>query len=136
MLFLLLYALTGDLRAYEPKVHYCDVIEINKVYDEETGNLRFPQVIFWEWRCSLNYKIGRQQWDHYISDWRSLSKTRHKRYYDYQRKHHVINFYDSRDRVYRTVRAASFRETKTLYDVEIEDRKKLPSNFRSKLLRK
>jgi len=136
MLFLLLYALVGDIRAHAPEVHYCDIIEINKVYDEDTGNLRFKQVIFWEWRQALNYKKGRQEWNHYVTDWRSLSKTRYQRYYDYGRKQHVFNFYDQKDRMYRSVRATSFRATTTLYDVELEDRKKLPPNFRRHLLQK
>ena len=136
MLFLLLYTLLGDVRAHEPKVHYCDVIEINKVYSGDTGDVRLTQVIFWEWRIALNYKKGRQEWDHYISDWRNLRETRYQRYYDYRRKRHVFHFYDRKDRVYRTVIATSFRETKTLHDVELENRKKLPAEFRGHLLQK
>ena len=135
MLFILAIALTAHVRPELPSRHYCDIIEINTVYNEADGTERFTQVIFWEWRQALNYQTGKQEWGHFVREWRIIKgKAKDKKpRYDYKRKLYVLTFLDDRSHHYRTIYSISSRATNTLYDVEMEDRKRLPPHARRKL---
>ena len=138
MLFLLTIALTTHVQPELPSRHYCDIIEVNTGYNESDGTERFTQVIFWEWRQALNYQTGKQEWGHFVREWRIIKgKAKDKKpIYDYKRKLYILTFFDDRDDCYRTIYSTSARTTNTLYDVEVEDRKRLPSNVRRKMFHK
>lgn len=115
-----------------------DVIEVNHVMDGETGNCRFDQLIFW--RLSV---------DRYeVVDWRFLKggrRTLGQGWNTWTRWHgHPAEpLYDRRTRrwvclwrdgtTWRRVIAACQRETWTVIDVEIQERKRLAENQRDKL---
>lgn len=135
MLFLLTIALAANVQPELTSRHYCDIIEVNTVYSETDGTERFTQVIFWEWRQALNYQTGKQEWGHFVQEWRIIkgeAKDKRPRY-DYRRKLYVLTFLDDRSKRYRTIYSVSSRSTETFYDVEVEDRKRLPPHARRKL---
>jgi len=102
-----------------------DVIEVNHVFDGE-GTETFVQAIFWRWRGFEG---------HYrVVDWRTV---RDGNVYPVRRWDRggvwVSRWRDDRDRCWREVRAPLFRETWTVYDVEVADREFLPERYREGL---
>jgi hypothetical protein len=135
LFFILLGALTNDIGAELTRSYYCDIIEINEVYSDTNGKKRFTQLIFWQWRQSLNYKTGRQEWGYFVREWRMVDEEKPPIVrYDHRRKVHVLLLHNKHDCKIQTVIAPSFRRSKTYYDVEVEDRKRLPIDVRKKLL--
>lgn len=105
---------------------YVDVIERNYYYGgTDINDLTFEQMIFWEWnkfderfnvlawRMSDEFEIVRYDWDKRL--WR-------------------LSFYDTKCHCWRVVYSLSYRETKTTYDPEVEDRKWLSQEYRRGLL--
>ena len=135
LFFVLLGVLTNDASAELTRSHYCDIIEINEVYSDTNREKRFTQLIFWQWRQSLNYKTGRQEWGYFIREWRMVDEKNPPIVrYDHRRKIHVLLLHSKHDCKIQTVIAPSLRRSKTYYDVEVEDRKRLPIDVRTKLL--
>ena len=88
----------------------CDVLEINHVCSQETGEEHFTQLIAWDFERFE----GRYQ----VCDWRFLKRNeRPARYGDKYR----VTFQDTNDQ-WRTVTAPAYRETWTTWDVELLER--------------
>jgi len=126
-----------------------DVIEVNHVLDGN-GSLVFDQVIFWRWRpLESHYRVV---------GWRMLRNVREEPPIKQMRaepkcwkppkwkgghatpiRRHdrggwwLSQWRDEKDRVFREVAAPMYRETWTLHDPEVDDRKWLPDNRREGL---
>lgn len=90
-------------------------LELNAYHDNE-GRLIFRQLVGWDWsdreatwRCVF---------------WRMAKSADLIPQRDWQRGGYVVLFND--DRVFREIRTASYQETWTQTDVEVEDRERLP----------
>ncbi len=112
-------------------VETCDLIEINHVHDRDTGKPILCQAVFYDWRP--------QQGAHQVRAWRLLKVDadrnplpgqRPER--DFTRGGWVMIFHDGGQ--LREVRAAAMRETWTQYDVEQDERNRLPKEYRPGLL--
>ena len=105
------------------------VTELNHVYNED-GELRFDQLIFWEWRYCYDREAGESSWSHHVMCWRIVKQG------DYQLRKEkggwVILLWekDGEYRILRRITTPIFRETSSNYDREVEERKKLPQEFR------
>ena len=104
-----------------------DVIEINHVYNPETGKKTLSQVIFWEFRS--HYK----GYGAHVVTWRRLEQVKAAPRYDHDRRLWVLLWWDDKHDVLRKVSSVSFRTTHTLYDPEIEDRKDIAMEYRRRL---
>jgi hypothetical protein len=137
MLFLMLCAVMGDVSHDTVRRDNCDIIEVNRVYTSDWQGRNLDQLLFWRFKRILDDKTGKPEWRFHVHEWRKI-KTESKVliHYDYKMRKHVLIFYDATDNVMRIVYATSFRETRTNYDVEVEDRKKLPINCRTPVLGK
>jgi hypothetical protein len=96
-----------------------DVIELNHFYDPE-GRKVFDQVIFWEWHAEeAAFRVVAWRL------WKSPAQTPHR---DWLRGGYRTLWLDVD--LPRLVRAASFHESWTQYDPELEDRHFLPPDRR------
>ena len=135
MLFLVACALLGDLPHGVVQHNHCDIIEINRVYTPDWKGRNLDQVLFWKFKRTINDKTGRPEWGFRVQEWRKIGTDEKLLiHYDYKRRKHVLIFYDERNTSMHIVYATSLRETKTNYDVEVEDRKKLPISQRTPVL--
>lgn len=97
----------------------CDAIELNHVYDA-TGNHVLSQLVFWEWRGD----------DLHVRAWR-LHKGGER---PLQRDGEWRAIVCECGGLIREIRAASFTESWTQYDVERLDRDRFPQESRRGLL--
>lgn len=97
-----------------------DVVEINHVVDPATGCVRFEQVVWWDW-CDF---CGCYE----VRDWRVLEKTG---WPVFTESGWLCRWSEDSNRL--TVIGRVRRETWTVYDVEIEDRKNVPSERRRRV---
>lgn len=100
-----------------------DLIEINHFFDEN-GKLVFDQVIFLDWSPDA----GRYQ----VRAWRKLKRQQQVPIQEAAGGYLAV-FHDGD--VLRRVRAKSFRETWTQFDVELAEREHLPKDRRPGLTR-
>jgi len=115
-----------------------DVIEINHVMDGETGHCRFDQIIFWQLE-SDSYEVvdwrflkgGRRDLGQGWNTWTKWHGHHAEPIYNRLTRHWVCVWRDGR--TWRRVVAVCRRETWTVVDVEIEERKRRPENERVKL---
>ena len=100
-----------------------DLIEVNHVYDD-LGNPVFRQAIFYDWRLAAGAFEVRA--------WRLLKHADQRPVRDWDTGRWTMIFQDGD--VLREVRAAFFYESWTQYDVEIDQRRRLPPEYRRGLL--
>ena len=94
----------------------CDVVEVNHIYDQQTGFIAGSFYIWWE------LKDG----GYSVRDWRAAKDV-------HRPVNGVQEFWDSKSKVRRRIESKVFTETFTWYDRESEDRKRLPESKRRKL---
>jgi hypothetical protein len=100
-----------------------DLVEINHFYDPQ-GRLVFDQIIFYDWsatQCRFNVRA-----------WRLLKKPAQVPLRNWRTGKYEAVWHDGG--VLRKVEAASFRESWTQRDPELEERAHLPKNQRRELL--
>jgi hypothetical protein len=101
-----------------------DLIEVNHFHDE-TGNLIFDQIIFYDWSpASSRYQVR---------DWRLLKTPAQIPQPTAGRREFVAVWYDGD--VFRKVRSQTVRESWTQYDPELVEREFLPKESRRELRR-
>jgi hypothetical protein len=102
---------------------HVDLVEVNHVYDLE-GKPVLVQAVFYEWRPS--------QGEYHVRAWRLLKSDDQRPVRDFRRGDWRMIFSDGG--ILREVRATTFRETWTQYDVERHERDRLPQEYRAGLL--
>lgn len=106
-----------------PVVTRCDLAELNHFHDG-CGKCVFTQVVWWDWRP--------HEAEHRVVAWRLLKtdgmRPRLAPHGEWR------SLWTEGDELIE-VRAASFRETWTQYDVEVHDRDELPKEMRRGLVR-
>jgi hypothetical protein len=95
----------------------CDLVEINHCHDPDTHELRYTQLIAWDW-CDEYKRYDAQQWV-VVSDWKRL-------------KREVVADADNKDEIVR-LRCNFFRETWTNYDPERLNAGLFPESLRRKV---
>jgi hypothetical protein len=100
-----------------------DLVELNHVYSAE-GKPIYTQAVFYDWRPV--------QGEHQVRAWRLLKSVERRPERDFQSGDWVMIFPDTAG--LREVRAASFRESWTQYDLEQVERDRLPKEYRPGLL--
>ena len=90
------------------------------------------QLIFWDMRRKRDNVTDESLYALWIGDWRIVKSA--AIHYSHSRREWVAIFYDERGGSVRLVTSASFRDTKTNYDAEIHNRKRLPVNQRTPIL--
>lgn len=100
-----------------------DLVEVNHVYDLQ-GNPVLVQAVFYDWQAARG--------EYQVRAWRLLKSSDQRPMRDFQRGDYVMLFHDSG--LMREVRATSFRETWTQYDVERLERDRFPQEYRTGLL--
>ncbi len=98
-----------------------DTLEVHHFYDPE-GRLVFDQLIGWD------VKDSREQ----VVFWRLIKSESQLPRRDWRQGGYVVLFQDG-EAVTRCVRAPSFRERWTQFDVELENRESLPKEQRREL---
>lgn len=126
---LVAFLLTADVGSDVIVQDTVDIIEVNHVYDKQTGRERLSQTIFWEFRP---YRGGLRI---SVVDWRMQDGVRALPRYDHRERVWILVWWDSKHKVLRRVLAASFRETHTRYDPEVDDQDKLSTEYRRGLSR-
>ena len=100
-----------------------DLVEVNHVYDLQ-GKPVLVQAVFYDWRP--------QQSDYHVKAWRLLKSDDQRPTRDFQRGGWVMLLRDGD--TLREVRAVSYCESWTQYDVERVERDRLPQERRAGLL--
>ncbi len=133
-------------KGHEDLVHRVsvDIIEVNQVYqlnDDGTARKGLLQVIFWEWKTRLPRETKDEEgmvtgvrYDacgYVVVDWRKLDSP--SMYPRGRLGRYLCIFMDKSSERVVEVSGYSFRETHTLYDPEIDDRKVFPMEFRRKI---
>lgn len=122
MTTLLLLVICGGIPNSAP-VQHADIVEVNHVCDRQDGRETLVQVIWWEWSSVYGQFV--------VIDWRILSKC------DFPHRHGTAWIQQWRDGPgsETTVVSKVFRETWTLYDVEIENRSIVPEQHRRRKIK-
>lgn len=103
----------------EPLEDQVDLIEVNHFYDDE-GRLVFDQAIFYDW-CGVATRYQ-------VRAWRLVKHPSQLPQRDWQRGGYVTVWRDGD--LLRRVHAASYRETWTQHDPELDARQLLPAHER------
>lgn len=106
--------LAAAIPSAEPVVDRVDVAELNRVYDG-CGRQTLSQIVWWD----------RHPDDYHVVAWRLFGE----RMRPHQERGDWVSRWQDGD-TFREVRAASFIETHTQWDVELEDRVYLPKEHR------
>lgn len=98
----------------------CDMLEVNHVYSRGTGMYRFSQVIAWDMVEGGHWKV--QGWatidrDQCADIWAVAKRTKRAQFRDKDGRSLLILF-------------KAFRQTRTAYDPEVENREHFPSRSR------
>ena len=130
----------------------CDYVEINHVYniDDQTGEstLRMIQYIWWEWKDQILLPVIDPVTQKPTGDWRQGSdfvvreylvtysgSSRPNKIADVgmleRNGRWVFIFWDKDDKLIRKITCGWITETHTTYDVEIENRDILRTDFRN-----
>jgi hypothetical protein len=124
-LLLLTASILGSTGTHHPIViDRVDLIEVNHCYDDSGRPL--SQVIYYDW----HERLGRYM----VRDWRHLKDDNQRPVYCSRRRLWVAVWYDAKTKLLRQVQAPLFRQTWTLYDPEMANRKIIPDKYRSQLL--
>ena len=99
-----------------------DVAELNHVHWEKSGEHTFSQWVFWEWNAGAMRVV----------DWRYAKCT--DPMFTSDGGQWAMTWLDGE--TLRRVEADHFRETWTAYDVEVQDRARLPESLRRRLTRR
>jgi hypothetical protein len=117
-----------------PIVDHMDIVELNTVICEQTGNETLTQWIWWkhERRFFVDGQRSLQlRWDYCCVDWRSTKWVVPMPIYRDGR--YVQQWYDHKTRAYRIVESRVYRHTITLFDPELKDRERVPEASRTRL---
>ena len=104
-------------------VERISILECHHFYDEH-GRLVFDQLIGWE-------VVNEQE---RVVFWRLIKSETQIPRRDWQHGGYVVSFQDGETSCFRCIRAPSFRERWTQYDVELENREIWPKEKRRELL--
>lgn len=104
----------------------CGRLEYNSVHCDQTGDLRLTQLIGWDWHEDEGC------W--HVVFWRHAKRNTHYPRRDWEHGGWVVTFEDEGRLV--QVRAASFEESWTTTDVELDDRQFYPKEQRRELRRR
>jgi hypothetical protein len=102
-----------------------DVLELNNVYCQETGEDRLAQWIYWDHRTEW-FASGKQT-DLFVIAWR-LSKDAPTPRRDGELW--VQEWFDKKDGIFRRVESRDFWRRDLPYDIELRDRDRIPENRR------
>ena len=119
---MLLILLLSVLPRGEPLRDRVDLVEVNHFFDEH-GKRVFDQIIFFDWQP--------RECEHRVRAWRLLKTESQLPVRDWDRGDWRMLWTDGE--WLREVRAATYRETFTQYDPEVEDRDYLPKEQRKEL---
>lgn len=109
-----------------------DIWERNELVCPKTGNQVFIQHIWW--RFETHEIKGKEVSDYFIGAWR-LDKDVKVRPVKVGEVF-VGRFFDSKEKVFREIRAVQYMETITQVDYEVHDKGRLPEDKRSGLRQK
>jgi len=106
------------------------IIELNHVHNED-GEHRFDQLIFWELRHCFDGNAVRPTWSYHVRGWRIVRQGEYK-FRKVKGRWVLLLWEHDTGKAFRLRRviAVSFLESRTNYDREVEERKRLPQELR------